>query len=57
MMKHKEFCAANGEQKNVLPQKCVDDILTFKDFKKKMRCPFIIYCYFKTINRNVATCV
>ena len=56
MMNHKEFCAVNGEQKIVLPQKGVDDILSFKDFKKKIRCPFVIYCDFETINRNVVTC-
>ena len=53
MMNHKKFCAVKGEQKIVLPQKGVDDILSFKDLKKKMRCPFIIFCDFETINRNV----
>ena len=55
MMNHKEFCATSGEQKIVLPQKGVDDVLKFKAFRKKMRCPFVINCDFKTINRNVAT--
>ena len=57
MLKHREFCAVNGEQKIVLPQKGVDDILKFNDFKKKMKCPFVIYCDFETVNRNVATCI
>lgn len=56
MMNHREFCAENGDQKIVLPQKGVNDILKFNDFKKKMKCPFVIYCDFETVNRNVATC-
>ena len=32
-----------------------DDVLKFKDFKKKMQCPFVIVCDFETINRNVVT--
>ena len=43
MMNHKDFCAVNGEQKNMLPQKGVDDVLALKDFKKKMRCTFVIF--------------
>ena len=54
--KHIVFCSPNGEQKIVLPTKGTDDILTFTDFKKKMKCPFVIYCDFETINRDVATC-
>ena len=38
----------------MLQQKGVDDILSFKDFKKKMSCPFVIYCDFETCEQNPA---
>ena len=25
--------------------------------KKKMKCPFVTYCDFETVNKNVATCI
>ena len=54
--KHTDFCSANGEQKIILPTKGKDDILKFTDFRKKMKCPFVIYGDFVTVNRDVLTC-
>ena len=54
--KHQELCSVNGEQKIVLPEKGVNGILKFADFRKQMKCPFVIYCDFETLNRDIATC-
>ena len=34
----------------------MNDILKFTDFQKQMKCPFVIYCDFETLNRDVSTC-
>ena len=53
---HIDLCCVNGEQKIILPTKGKDDILKFTDFRKKLKCPFVIYCDFETVNRDVLTC-
>lgn len=57
MIKHIDFCGINGEQKIELPQKGINDTLKFSDFRKKMRCPFVLYCDFETTNKDVQTCM
>ena len=42
--------------KIILPEKGVNDILKFTDFQTQMKCPFVIYCDFETLNRDVSTC-
>ena len=54
--KHIEYCAAHGEQKLILPEKGQNDVLKFNDFRKQMKCPFIIYCDFETLNRDISYC-
>ena len=54
---HKEYCAVNGEQKIVLPEKGVDDVLKFKDFRSQLLVPFVLYCDFETLNRDIYTCM
>ena len=53
---HVEYCSIHGEQKLILPEKGQNDILKFSDFRKQMMCPFIIYCDFETLNRDIASC-
>lgn len=57
LVNHVEFCGVNGGQKIELPQKGFNDILKFSDFRKKMRCPFVLYCDFETTNKDVSTCM
>ena len=54
--KHLEFCATKGEQKIVLPEKGKGDVLKFRDYRKQMKSPFIIFCDFETLNREISTC-
>ena len=54
---HIQNCTANEEQKIELPKKGVNDVLKLKDFKKKIRCPFIPYCDFKILNKEIMMCM
>ena len=40
----------------MLPEKDKNDILKFTDFRKQLKCPFVIYCDFETLNRDISTC-
>ena len=54
--KHIVYCSVNGEQKIELPEKGKNDVLKFTDFRKQMLIPFVIYCDFETLNRDIFTC-
>ncbi|MES9880480.1 MAG: endonuclease domain-containing protein, partial [Sedimenticola sp.] len=53
---HEKNCSINGEQKITLPEKDKNDVLKFETFQQQLMCPFVLYCDFETIVRDVHTC-
>ena len=56
LIKHIPLCRSHGAQKVVMPIQGHNDTVSFKDYLKQMRLPFVIYCDFETLNRRIDTC-
>ncbi|KAK3108933.1 hypothetical protein FSP39_019099 [Pinctada imbricata] len=50
--KHLRYCSVNDAQCISMPEQGKDDVLTFKDFHKQMRVPFVIYADFETFAKK-----
>ncbi|KAK3104974.1 hypothetical protein FSP39_014438 [Pinctada imbricata] len=56
LVKHMEYCSKLDAQHITYPTKGKDDILTFTEWTKKLRVPFVIYADFETFCEPMSNC-
>ena len=58
LKKHSEYCKNNGACKIVMPMEKDGSpkYLTFKNYNRKMRVPFVVYADFESFTENIHTC-
>ena len=52
--KHIEYCSRNKAVKVIMPEK--GTMLSFKNYRNKMRVPFVVYADFEAFTEGISTC-